>query len=133
MTPASGSAHARNGRGCRQMWAVKCDSTAKGCINKFPWLSQIEQRTNEKDPTPCALHPSLHREAEIFMEIRIHPAKHDPELRLFSPSCLFSSSFDIYSSGNALAATITASSKQQQSRPLVFAVTVVVVGFGRSL
>ena len=30
----------------------KCDSTGKGCIKKFPWLSQIEQRKYKR-----TLHP----------------------------------------------------------------------------
>ena len=49
-----GSAHALSGQGCRQI-ERKCDSTAKRCIEKFSWLSQVEERMDEK-----ILHPAPH-------------------------------------------------------------------------
>ena len=54
LTPTSGSAHARNGRRCRKIEAVRCDSTAKRCTKKV----QIVEQKNNKGTLRCALHPT---------------------------------------------------------------------------
>ena len=45
LTPGCGFVHARNGRGCRQIEAAKCDSsTAKGCRKEVTSCSKVPVR-----------------------------------------------------------------------------------------
>ena len=67
------------------------------------------------------------------MELRIHPSVSDAELRVFSPrasSLCHSTSVRVWGERSR---RHNRSSKQQQSRPNIFAVTVVVVPLGRSV
>ena len=97
----------RNGRGCRQIEGVKCDSIAKGCIKKLPSLSQVEQR--ERQSRPYTLHPTELQYSWGESTRRLHDAR---SASVFAPCpyyLLFGLSLFVCG-GSALAAIITAAS-----------------------
>ena len=58
---------------CWRMWANrgrKCDSTAKACIKKAPWLRQVEQRNRKQTLSPA---PYADRYIKILVNrLKVH-------------------------------------------------------------
>ena len=59
LTSVCGFAHARNGRGRRQIEVANAEVLQRGALRNLPmWLGQVG-REDKTDPTPCTLHISL--------------------------------------------------------------------------
>ena len=100
----------------------------KRCIMKLPWLRQVEQRETKQ-----ILHPVPYIELQVDNTQWSSVSLHDAELRVISPRASFlcrSTSVRLWGKRSRRHGN---SSKQHQSQPNVFAVTVIVVALDRSL
>ena len=109
----------------------KCDSTAKGCTNKFPWLSQVRQKENLKTlhPAPYATTPYTTTPYRVLSISRLKTPRSSVSIRLYTTqSCdlfryvplLFrrSTSVRLCAAGTLAPRQNSTTSKQQQSLPL---------------